>query len=69
MDPGGRRPCDRWLVKPHATFWDRDVPRRTAHSTRLWPGDFHAGPRTARRWGHDAAYPVCWLPETSRGTR
>ena len=25
MDPGGRRPCYRWLVKPHATFWDRDV--------------------------------------------
>ena len=43
MDPGGRRPGDRWLVKPHATLWDRDVPRRTAHSTRLWPGDCHAG--------------------------
>ena len=30
MDPGGRCPCYRWLVKPHATFWDRDVPHRAS---------------------------------------
>ena len=44
LDPGGRRPGYRWLVKPHATFWDRDVPRRTSHSTRLWPCHSHPDP-------------------------